>query len=276
MLSDALALQPITARPLAGARLDLAHPLARGLFGCYPFVGGGGHTVPNRVGPSLYTGTVGSSVLWTGPRATFDGTANGYVDLGGNWGDGNTPLSGPTGYVITWVFVDLMPASVQPSGTDAVFWGRASGAATVQMDYLAASQKVFVYFNGGSFTSSTALSLTRPQSFAVTVEAGATVTAYVDGVADGSASAVNWNDALTVPYRIGMRGGDNAVPWSGQMGGVLIYTRALAVLELQTLAKAPWCMLQDFEPVLMVPPAPAAAAYIPYDPWPQLAPILTL
>ncbi len=225
-------------RPPPGGRVAAGHPLAAGLVAAYAFNEGGGVTAYNAVGSGQFNGARGSTALWVPQGMTFDGTSNGYVDCGGVTSIGGVTTMDPW----TYVFVDVLTSTSQAAG-DAVIAGRYDGTTLFQMDYRSASGFVDVIWGSGSFVTVTTgvLSATKPQQFAFTSDLSNVGVVYIDAVSQGTQTpGTGWITATA--FRLGMRGGDNAVPWTGRIGGLLLYHRVLKVPELRALMASPWQM----------------------------------
>lgn len=253
-----------TSKPPVGTQLNLSHPLAKGLTGCWLLNESGG-AVLNDISGNNNQVTLASAPTWGPNKLSFNGSSQfGYI-------------SSP-------------PASLKPAALTVAGWVKANSLSGIQPVvaecptgmagdgrgyYLQIGTNAsFTIGNspGGGFHSATGAStLTTGKWYhLVGTYDGTALKVYVNGVLDGTTST-----SVTISYTDAASGGPSPQTFyiaglhlnasgqldpanmdllNGDIGYVYIYNRALSAAEVQQLYTAPFAFLTPRTATAAFPP----------------------
>ena len=232
-------------KPVLGSQIQLGHPLANGLVGCWLMNEGSGNKVYDLSG----NGNTGSLIADThfvggkfGPALDFDGAGD-CVNCGNKaslnitnknftimawaklYGEGNTlpVLAGKLSYgsVGEWglYYSDI---------TNDFRFQMRDASGVVVVDTLSVSLNQWYYVVG--------------------VYNGSSIGIYLDGLLIKSINAPTIFEDSGNNFFIGKRSNNNDYYWNGQIDHAMIYNRALSAQEIQQLYMSPFCMFGQ-EPI---------------------------
>jgi hypothetical protein len=243
-------------KPTRGLKINLGHPLARGLVGCYLFNEGGGKKVFNVIQPSVSEGTLEGGAAWkpggegfciefaAGGNAVnvahssglaFDGYTDSYTVIIRAKGD-----SQPTNYRLLEKRGGQTPYPV----------ALRRGAGVVLSSYLSDGIVTPTVSFGTVWNS-----VWHTLGFVVDHSANY-LYAYKDGIrVDSAQNTVTATTANSGSYYVG-----NSYLYStdfvGQVAWLFIYNRALSAAEIAQLYREPFCMFEPrVSPCLLSAPA---------------------
>ena len=241
-------------KPPLGVQINHAHPLARGLVGCWLFNEGGGDIAYDLSGYGNH-GTLNGMAFppttasgWNpgrdGVGLMFDGS-NDYVDCG------NDPSLNITDAITIEAWIKMVSTSTD--GMIVAKWGTFADTQWSYFSRVDVTNPRFGFSADGATTCGikTYTDLTIVQNrwhhvVSTWRKIDGTMRAYLDGVA--SSQIANCSNNLFIsskPVSIG-RDSDNAVHhFNGSIDQVRIYNRALTADEIQQLYIDPYC---TFEP----------------------------
>lgn len=231
-------------KPVLGSQLQLGHPLAEGLIGCWLMNEGSG----NRINDLSGIGNVGTSYADThfvpgdsGYALSFDGTGD-YVDCGDM---GGKPLN-------FTVIVRLKPTAWGATGF-ASGSTTAAGATVWGFLLLDSGDAVKIYVgNDASYSALVAAADWNSTGFPadswttiVATADGSTLTYYKNGLYVNSGVQAYQNTGTAYKFSIGRWGEYTAAfYYTGEVDHVMIYDRALSASKINQLYIDPSCMLK--------------------------------
>lgn len=262
-------------KPPVGTPLDPSHPLTQGLLAYWP-LGDGGQGRQDARGryPLLFLGAPTPAPGHAGGTAmAYAGTPSETYSV-----DITTALGGATRASLSAWMYRASTANVVSAGC-----ANSSGNRFYMLWHSDGNVYCSAEGGAGSFPNA-ALGGTGWHHLLLTFNGTATglarVALYIDGVprtltaggADPGAALVS---AANLNYCSLGFDFSNALYTVGRLEDVGVWLRTLTPAEARTLASEPY----SFFAVpgwrrYWAPPAAAAGAYLPYDPWPQLGPIL--
>jgi hypothetical protein len=216
-----------TAKPVNGLLYDPLDPLTRGLVAWLPMIEGAGATTRNYATafPEPMTGGPAWGIGPRGPTLSTDGVVS-TVDLT------TLPTSFATGITVA-LWVNMSTVSVRQDIL--ARWGPATQRQFLLLAGLTAGKLAFFISSNGTSTVSA--------NSATTVAAGVwmhvvgtfdntTIRLYINGVADGTASAAALNVVSTYPAYVGR---SNDARAACAVDDVRVYNRPLTPQEVRAL-----------------------------------------
>lgn len=265
-------------KPRAGARINWAHPLTRGLVLCAPYyeVGGPPRDLSRSPAPGSFIGT---GTVWVpsphGPALRQTGAAGSAVSFG-------NPVKLQFGNASSFTIFSII--GPEGGGTTRCILGNdtfAPGRPLIQWNVTSAEKVNLgvgdVDFVLGSVTGATSVPVNSGRLFSaagVRDVAADTLYAYLDGVQDAAVTddstgtwqvtAGEWRSAYNVV------GGAASNNWQGRKVLDLIYDRALSAAEIAQLHADPWQLflsdgLVESDLFVITPPNLFARSALPFD-----------
>jgi len=236
-------------KPPPGGKLDVTHPLAAGLAGCWMLNEGSGPTLVDLTRRGVDASLVGGPT-WSSGR---DGFALTY--------------SGGSGQYAT-VSAGAAAAALQPAGQVSVeAWGQLAVAPVggtyyilvcqYSTGYLLTAIGGTLYFYAGSGSASGGTLTAGGWHQVVGTYDGATVRIYLDGAPVGSAAATGAIAYSGLPFRIGSDS-NGLSNWNGGIGPVRVWSRALGASEVAALYAEPYALVLPPGPRRWAPPPTSA------------------
>lgn len=237
-------------KPIKGEKINSAHPLSKGIVGCWLFNEGGGDKVYDSSG-NKNTGTLVSMAIpsssisgWNpgrfGKTLSFDGS-NDTVTVVPTPDGSSLNVTGKISFG-GWVFPRVSNVYQNVIGFMAgtsrqyAFYLSGAGVSTI---YCA------LFINGSNYQGDVTLSFpwaVNKWNHVFVVYDGSSRKIYLNGV---QAYSNNVAGAITHPANANLYLGkdyDGAYPLNGQMDLPIIYNRALSAQEILQLYKGPFCM----------------------------------
>ena len=245
-------------KPPVGAQLNLGHPLAQGIVGCWLFNENSGLRAYDLSGRGN-TGTLTNGPTWSAGRRgralNFDGVNDDVLA-----GTGSSLNITGNITIAAWIY----PKSFG-GGTKGRIFDKNDASPTVGYDLQLEDTTVndgfaWVLGNGAASTSSNAnvIQLNQWQHVVLSYN-GSNCNFYVDGTSAGSpAFTTNSSSSSTITASIGGRASDTARQFDGLIDEVRIYNRALSSTEVRWLFTDPYACF--------VPPAPRLRYFIAAPP----------
>lgn len=221
-----------------GTPINRAHPLARGLVGCWLMNEGAGSKIYDLSG-NVNTGTFGNETYWTpgrnGPAIGFDGV-NDYASMGDV-----TFLDGLTTASWSWWMKVITPPTLETS----VF---RKDSAWIPLQFIEAGTlwRSIVWTSSGRLTWEHDVTITTAEwTYLTLTYDGANVRLYKNGVLDKGPQALTGtlNNSAN-PLVLGSTG--SAEPFNGLIDDVRTYNRALSAQEAQQLYLNPYAMFEQY------------------------------
>lgn len=226
-------------KPLPGAQINPAHPLSRGLVGCWLFnegsgsrandiSGNGNHGTLTNMSPNAQNSGWGGSKF--GGGLCFDGT--------GDQVQTTAAVTTRNLSVVGWARLN------NPDGVDAALWAALEGTSYryFLFELEGAEGKIYLYLGDGSTYSPYSSAI---MSFdcgwhqvGVTIAGGGGITFYYDGVAVGTANSAQPETAFTLGFT-----SDDYRRLQGAIDHGSVYNRALSAAEVMQLYNDPFCTL---------------------------------
>ena len=239
-------------KPMHGLQINWAHPLSKGLVGCWLFNEGSGGQVFDLSGNGN-TGTLqGTSPSWTsgkfGSAVLLPGTNEG-IDC-----NQKMTVNGTTGLTIAvWVYVRS-----SPSNYDTLI-GQSTIGATAEEYVLFVYANRFAYYvrasnSGQQMYASPAFSLNTWMHLAVTLE-GTAMKAYYNGALYGTDTADALMGTPTIDFYIGTDSTES-YPLDCIVDNAVLWGHTLSASEIALLYQKPFCMFERDDVVLMAVEAP--------------------
>jgi len=238
-------------KPTRGLRLNKNHPLARGLIGCWLFNEGSGNKVFDLSGN-------GRSGILVGAYAWGAGKFGSGVDLDGSSAYGKVTNSsafefgsGDSWSVLAWVNADTFGtmrniARLDEGGTDRDLWlFRYNDSNQLQITFGDSAGTLH------TSTSTTTITTAGWHQVVCVVNGGQDkVYLYIDGIeeANDTDTSSSWSttpDPLGIGAYIGTNGtGTPKEFFSGLIGHIMLYNRALSASEISQLYRKPFCTFE--------------------------------
>ena len=225
-----------TTKPPPGCELDLEHPLARGLVGCWLMNEGAGGRVLDLCGRNH--GTLSGTAKLTHAGVLFDGTNDARIVV-----SGSESVNINVGTLIAEVVISAGSASrVLVSKEN--FQTDRNGVIL----YFDSSNNLYWELSNASTYQTNRFTFGLSANRAYTVGAswdGAYVRGWLNGVVFGSPTAQTVIPITTVhPFSIARDSVYTSYKYGGEIRKVVAYSRALSAAEIQELYRAPYQMVR--------------------------------
>ena len=229
-------------KPPLGQQINWAHPLAKGLVGCWLMNEGAGNRIYDLSGNGN-TGSLISTTKWVAGRSgsvlSFNGTSD-YVDVGSN--AIIKPVSAIT--VSAWVKFNSLTADIR-----AISDWHQSVIEDRWIFYEISATEIYWYVCNANGVGIGYVSYTPALNtwlHLVGVYNGSVVTLYVNGVSVGTPASLSGNmnaGSAVNTVRIGKQA-ETGWCFNGLIDDVRIYNRALSASEVQQLYVNPYAMFE--------------------------------
>jgi len=244
-------------KPIRGLQINLAHPLAGGLVGCYLFNEGSGKKVFNVIRPSASEGTLEGAAAW---KPGGEGFCVEFAAGSDAINIANSAAVSFDGYTDSYTIIIRAKAASQ-SGSHRLLEKRSSGVNRYPVSLQGgAGATLSGYIWDGTNLPGVSFGTVwdgawHTLAFVVDNSADYLYT-YKDGIR--VASAANTTTATTAnssPYYVGNNYSYTA-DFVGQVAWLFMYKRALSAAEVARLYREPFCMFQPaVSPCLLSAPA---------------------
>ncbi len=232
-----------TQKPMLGQMINWAHPLAKGLVGCWIMNEGSGDRIYDISG-NRNNGDFGGNPLWNpgdrGQALAFDG-ANDYVVIADSASLNTITAITLSAWIKSsdidgWIVGKDNVGAIRPysvrrydvAGDSIIRFGIDTGAT--------------VFLNGLIDMSDT------QWVFVAATYDGVNMKIYIDGIFDTSVGETGNIRVNTDPVHIGIRGG-GALPFNGDISSIMIWNRALSAQEVSQLYYEPYAMFLKAIPI---------------------------
>jgi len=228
-------------KPVLGSQIQLGHPLARGLVGCWLMNEGGGNIVNDLSGNGNAGTFVGDTHFVAGKfgsALSFDGDRD-DVDCGKN-----LPAEMHTGTVAAWVRGYRHQGGIASNGR----YSSGTNGFTLATKDEAVILKIGDAASSISVIGMGRLSYPDVWNFVVAVWDGEYMNIYVNGVIDTIPVAQTLDPRMNYyVFRIGSNGyGSSSVySWNDLIDNVSLYNRALSAQEIAQLYINPFGMFEE-------------------------------
>jgi len=244
-------------KPIRGLQINLAHPLARGLVGCYLFNEGGGKKIFNVIQPSVSEGTLQGAAAW---KSGGEGFCIEFAPGSDAVNITHSSALSFDGYSDSYTVIIRAKGGSQ-SGSHRLLENRSSGVSKYPVSLQGgAGATLSGYVWDGTNLPGVSFGTVwdgawHTLAFVVDNSADYLYT-YKDGIRIASAAnTVAATTANSSAYYVGNNYGYSA-DFVGQVAWLFIYNRALSAGEVARLYGEPFCMFQAaLSPGLL--PAPA-------------------
>lgn len=240
-MGDLITIPPIKAlKPPAGTPVNMAHPLAQCLLGCWPFYEGIGGIVSDAT-PYAHHGIMPTSgAAWVssskGRVVDADGGAGNVIDTGWRWDIGaNQDFSCSTWYKGTEVtsYAGLVGAAI--FGVDGFLLGLQGSGAVMES---------YCWIDGSGYSAPDIQINDDIWHHIAFTRMGNTGTWYVDNVLDATTTVVT--NSLNVAQNVMLFGwGHDTYNTEGMMDITMFWDRALSPDEITKLYVEPYCVLEQ-------------------------------
>jgi hypothetical protein len=227
-------------RPVFGARVVMNHPLAQGLYLCYPFNDPFSNVTVSRPGICNDAASGRYPLFWHGPSIqpgiTFGGDSRGaaihFGSVQANNEQGVFPVAGPQP-ALTAPYTVLM--WITPQGNSGTYGGLISESGL--KGFYVNTNKLDYFTSATDHYSNTTLTLNAPHLVGFSNVAG-TATFWLDGHADGTATITD--TTLTVNFFGSDTGNESLFGW---LSSIFVWNgRALSAGEVAWLYQEPYAM----------------------------------
>lgn len=237
-------------KPRPFRKPNLAHPLAKGLIGCWLMNEGGGNITADLSGNN-HTGSLVATAHFvggeSGPAIDFDGNSDFVTaaNIPNNW------LTPPCTIVCRFK-VDVLPSTTGDEYTLFRYAQVTHDTLRYQIrieDNGADADKLIAgVTQGPSFTSSQTITVGKWHQAVLVSYSSTSHQVFLDAIA-GETDTTAFPDIGTEEFRIGVNFFTTDRDYMlGQISHVYVYNRALSISEIEQLFKEPFAMF-DYEPI---------------------------